>query len=350
MYGLKYSRLLSITKTVAPYRGNVNRFPIGHRRHNTKYFLVREENHEKVFDIVIGTNWYSKEFTKEEYEAMDEVDRVLVRTYPVYDPVGVGKIIPDEFIYIRYYTVPHIIGVVRPDNTFEFTTSKMHQGVRVVLSGYSQGWLHSDSRRGGVVYKERHGVFHPIYKGMRVYCDSMTPTVPYVVQSRYVNRKVGKELLAGYVDMFKTTEVMLKAMEWKTFVDTMKEVVDEHFEGRRLSISWDTSSGRIKSDEYLDKAKELTATAPLDAFMMFALAFDVDRMQWNIQHADSTRSWNDTELPQLFMAVKRRFSKEMYKKTPDVFTDHPQVTGRKYPANEWGVRVEVNGKEVEQYS
>jgi hypothetical protein len=177
----------------------------------------------------------------------------------------------------------------------------------------------------------------------------MTPTVPYVVQSRYVNRKVGKELLAGYVDMFKTTEVMLKAMEWKTFMDTIKEVVDEHFEGRRLSVSWDAGGGRIKNDEFLDLAKELTATAPLDAFIMFTLAFDVDRMQWNIQN-DSSRSWNDTELPQLFMAVKRRFSKEMYKKTPDVFTDHPQVMGRKYPANEWGVRVEVNGKEVEQYS
>ena len=346
MYGLKYARLMNITKTIAPYRGNVNRFPIGDRRHNTKYFLVREENHKRVFDIVIGTNWSSKEFTKEEYEAMDEVDRVLVRTYPAYDGSGV---VPDKFTYFRYYTTPHIIGVVRPDNTFEFTTDKMHQGVRVVLSGYSQGWLHSDSRRGGIVYKERHGLFHPVYKGMRVNCESMTPTVPYAVQSRYVDRKVGKGLLAGYADMFKTTEVMLKAMEWKTFVDTMKEVVDENFEGRRLPVNWDDSRGRIKNDEFLELAKELTATAPLDAFIMFTLAFDVDRMQWNIQQ-DSHRSWNDTELPQLFMAVKRRFSKEMYKKTPDVFYEEQQVMGKKYPANEWGVRVEVNGKEVEQYS
>lgn len=348
MYGLKYSRLLSITKNEPHYRGNVNRFPIGNRRHNTKYFLVREENNEKVFDIVIGSDWQSKEFTKEEYEAMDDAEKALIRVYPVFDTLVVGKQIPDEFIYFRYYTTPHIIGVVRSDNTFEFTTKRLHQGIRMVLSGYSQGWFFSDSRRGGIVYRERHGVFHPIYKGMRVYCESMTPIVPYVVQSRYVNRKVGKELLAGYADMFKTTEVMLKAMEWKTFVDTIKEVVDENFEGRRLG-AWNEHGGQIQTYEYLDLAKELTATAPLDAFMMFTLAFNVDRMQWNIQN-DSSRSWNDTELPQLFMAVKRRFSKEMYKKTPDVFYEEPQVMGRKYPTNEWGVRVEVDGKEVEQYS
>lgn len=349
MYGLKYSRLLSITKTVAPYRGNVNRFPIGHRRQNTKYFLVREENNEKVFDIVIGSDWYSKEFTKEEYEAMDDAEKVLVRVYPVYDTLVVGKQIPDEFTYIRYYTVPHIIGVVRSDNTFEFTTKKMHQGVRMVLSGYSQGWFSSDSRRGGIVYRERHGVFHPIYKGMRVYCESMTPTVPYVVQSRYVNRKMGKELLGGYVDMFKTSEVMLKAMEWKTFIDTMKEVVDENFMGRRLLIAGELNVERIKTDEYIEKAKDLTATAPLDAFMLFTLAFDVERMRWNVQN-DHSRSWTDIELPQLFMAVKRRFSKEMYKKTPDVFYEEPQVMGKRFPANEWGVFVTVDGEEVEQYT
>ncbi len=51
MQGLNYVRLNSISNSVSPYRGSVNRFPIASRRHNTKYFLVREEDGQRVFDI-----------------------------------------------------------------------------------------------------------------------------------------------------------------------------------------------------------------------------------------------------------------------------------------------------------
>ena len=54
MQGLNYKRLDGISNSVSPYRGSLNRFPIGHRRQNTKYFLAGEENGERVFTIVHG--------------------------------------------------------------------------------------------------------------------------------------------------------------------------------------------------------------------------------------------------------------------------------------------------------
>mgnify|MGYP003336381426 FL=1 len=44
MKALTWARLTDITKTVKPYRGTTNRYPIGDRRHNHKDFVVEERD------------------------------------------------------------------------------------------------------------------------------------------------------------------------------------------------------------------------------------------------------------------------------------------------------------------
>jgi hypothetical protein len=194
MQGLNYVRLNSISNSVSPYRGSVNRFPIASRRHNTKYFLVREEDGQRVFDIVHGQRWKHITLTKAEHDNLAKQGSTKLRSYQHGD---------GTWEYYTYEVSPNILGVVRPDNTFEFTGTSYGQGDRGILSTYGHGELCTNSRMGGMIWTGRlhgngtRGAF-PIYQGMRVHCESMQPTKPITVVGRKVDRKVGKDLLASY--------------------------------------------------------------------------------------------------------------------------------------------------------
>ena len=69
MKALEWDRLTNISKTVKPYRGTTNRFPIDKRTHNTKCFYVEERNGEQVYVITYGFRHNEHYHTKEEYEA-----------------------------------------------------------------------------------------------------------------------------------------------------------------------------------------------------------------------------------------------------------------------------------------
>ena len=189
MQGLNYTRLNSISNSVSPYRGSVNRFPIASRRHNTKYFLVREEEGQRVFDIVHGQRWKHVTLTKAEHDNLAKEGSTKLRSYQHGD---------GTWEYYTYEVSPNILGVVRPDNTFEFTGDNYGQGDRGILSTYGHGELSTNSRMGGMVWTGRlHGNgergAYQIYKGMRVNCESMQPTKPITVVGRKVDRKVGKD-------------------------------------------------------------------------------------------------------------------------------------------------------------
>jgi hypothetical protein len=146
MQGLNYTRLNSISNSVSPYRGSVNRFPIGSRRHNTKYFLVREEDGQRVFDIVHGQRWKHITLTKTEHDNLAKQGSPKLRSYQHGD---------GTWEYYTYEVSPNILGVVRPDNTFEFTSTSYGQGDRGILSTYGHGELSTNSRMGGMIWTGR---------------------------------------------------------------------------------------------------------------------------------------------------------------------------------------------------
>jgi len=342
MQGLNYVRLNSISNSVSPYRGSVNRFPIGSRKQNNKYFLVRDEEGQRVFDIVHGMNWKHITLTKAEHDEYAKQGMARLHKYDQHD---------GTWEYYRYEVYPNILGVVRPDNTFEFTAEKYGQGDRGILSTYGHGELSTDSRRGGMVWKGRiHGNgtlgAYPIYKGMRVHCETMRPIKPITVVGRKVDRKVGKDLLAGYAEFYAVTEVMTKAMDYDVFVKTMVEVLDEHTDKpeERRHQNWEI---------FTSKADKLVDTAPLDAAMLYIYAWDVGSMRWNVtRFLDSSYSrysaYEDTPHT-MFLNLKRRLNKEIYKANDEVFKKVEYVDGEMYPPSEWGYTVMVDGVEVAQY-
>lgn len=342
MNGFNYTRLNSIANSVTPYRGTLNRFPIANRRENTKYFLVGEDNGERVFNIVYGTRNMHVNLTKEEYDLAAKQ--------------GDGRVFEYQGNYSRYEPVPNILGVVRPDNTFEFTSENGYgQGNRYFLSSFSHGYYTTDSRRGGVIWKmPRVGRMLPIFKGLRVGCDTMQPTKEFTLIGKKVNRKVGKDTLAHYENFYKVAEVMVKAMDYATFMSAAYEVLKDHEmvnEDKRFSYYMEPR----EEEHYRVKAESLTMDAPFDALVLYSMLFDTNSMRWNMRrYMDdglvARYSRNDDHPHMMFINMKRKLNKEIYKQNADVFKPVEYKMGEVFPPSEWGYTIMVDGQEVMQYA
>jgi hypothetical protein len=338
MKALNYKRLDSISNSVSPYRGSLNRFPIGNRRQNNKYFLVGEDNGERVFNIVHGQHWKSVQLTKQEHDELVKQGSPRLNKYQHGD---------GTWEYYRYEVLPNILGVVRPDNTFEFNGGSYGQGDRGIMSSWSYGWFSTESRRGGMIWSSRTNAgtcIMPIYHGMRIDCETMQPTKPITVIGRKVDRKVGKDLLAGYADFYTTTEVMTKAMNYDVFVKTMVEVVKEHMGVIDSNANWSV---------FADKADTLVNSSPLDAAMLYIYAWDIGNMRWNLRRFTDTQysgfSAHEDTPHTMFLNLKRKLNKEIYKQNEQVFKKVEYTNQEMYPPSEWGYTVMVDGQEVRQY-
>ena len=341
MKAFSYKRLLDISNSVPPYRGFANRFPIGSRKHNNKYFLKREEDGQIVFDIVYGESWKYDEISKEEYVrgllenrqiyGRGRKQRNLRKIYYKYrawdHKTGQHS---KAFTYTRRTRDHNIHGVVRPDNTFEFTKKHYWQGDRCFLSQNSAGYFVTDSRRGGLIFRTHNlQMVLPIWTGMRVDCESMKPTTPFKVVISHVNRKSSKELISRYETMFKVSEAMLKSMNLTTLWDTGKELADA------LSNS-------------TEKAESLVNEAPLDAFLSYALAFNTHHFAYKVRSEHSRSYETDEYCANLFTPTKRAITEHIYKRHPEILKPIEYEGGKNFPACKWGVKVIVDGKEVSQ--
>ena len=334
MKALEWDRLTNITKSQKPYRGTTNRFPIGDRRHNTKDFISEERNGEQVYVIRYGFNWKEHEHTKEEW---------LANPSSIHERNWNG-----ECKYVSYTSIPRELGIVRSDNTFEFTASGYGQGDNMILSNWARGWFMRSSRHGGMVYRGGD-VFHPIFKGMRINCDTMLPHEgsQYKVVGKRVSRKDAKEFLSRYADFYQVNEVMLKTMEWKGFMETANDVIIS------LDLSLDTWGLAYENKEKLiEFAEKNLNDAPLDAGIAFCLAHDVQNLYSRVRafNGNGSSYYNrEVELDVIFANLKRKLNKELYKRNPSVMKLTEYVPNEAYPPSEWGVDVYVNGAEVEQY-
>ena len=349
MLAINYARLEKVVQEQKPFRGNVNRYPIGNRRHNTKCFYRRYEDDAVVFDIAYGTRYERNDLTQEEYDAL-----ALAGADSIYKQakwVG-GQQSEEEFEYYTYETKPNVLGTVRPDNTFEFTEENTyHQGERQIMSTWTRGYFVNDSRRGGLIYKEggwnNYSKLIPIWKGMRVDCETMKPTQDYTVFTKQVDRKASKELTAPYKDFFMTAEVMLKAMDWTTFIQVAGDVHNQY----KPETGKDYDNDAFNN--YGAIAERVKDVSPIDAAVLFMLQMDNGNMRWdtvNFIRNGVTRTSRGHESPEeLFVNMKRSINKFLYRAHQETFKRVEHTAGEAYPAGDWGVEVIVDGKQVEQY-
>lgn len=351
MRHLNYERLTSITKNTSPYRGSDNRFPIGSRTHNNKYFLVEELEGQKVYRIIYGTSWSSQDISHEDYliAKSNQDPYVYERENISYES---GKAESLGRVYRRSIRKPNQLGIVRPDNTFEFTKPHDYgygQGEKQIMSAWSNGWLYSDSRRGGMVYMTRNMLqtsMIPVWQGMRVDCETFKPICDFQLVGRRVSRKSANSLLNDYKDFYKCADTMFQAMDTTSLLELTNDILAE--------LKVDLGGWRFDcTDEILQIAQDKMKTAPIDSAIIYCLIHDVDRLWRRAQsHRDPNRGYygnREIDTSQLFTKLRAKLNKSLYRANESVFKEVQYVPYERYPASEWGLTVIADGKEVQQY-
>jgi hypothetical protein len=349
MLAINYARLERITQTEKPFRGNVNRYPIGQRKHNTKCFYRRYEGEQVVFDITYGYKYERNQLTKEEYDALALAGADNIHKQGKWDS-KTGMLSETDFDYWSSNNHPNVLGTVRPDDTFEFTADTYHQGERQVMSTWTRGYFVNDSRRGGLIYREYvggAGDLIPIWHGMRVDCETMKPTQDYQVFTKQVDRKVSKQLMAPYKDFYQTAEVMLKAMDWTTFIQVCGDIHKQYKE----ETGHDNDHKAFNS--YGAIAERVKDASPIDAAILFMMQMDIGQVRWdtvNYLRNNAIRTSRGHESPEeLFVNMKRGINKFLYRAHQETFKRVEQEKGKKFPAGDWGVDVIVDGEKKVQY-
>jgi len=339
LYYLAYKKLKDITVNQKPYRGTHNRFPVGSRKQSNKYFLTEERlNGESIARVIYGERRQYTSISKELHDHLKDKLNVSV----------VQRGSPTEPTFYRIDTVPNELGIVREDSTFEFTAHHLHQGENNVLSKWSGGYLNTSLRHGGVVYSG-YECFHPIWKGARFDIETSKPHIPYQVFGLRVKRKEAKDHFKSYEKFFTIARTMSLAMDWENFQSAGIEIVNQHITG----FDWEQVANWYDPDRennFKAKAHELKDISPFDAYVLYLCAYNTNVIYRFANGAGVKKSYyREIGLNELYLGFHRRVTQDIYRSTPNLFNHVEYEAGKKYPANNWGIKVIVDGQVVKQY-
>lgn len=345
---LDYNRLTRITEVEKPYKitkvsTTPNRYPLVDRNHNHKYFIPEELNGEKVYRVYYYYTWSKENTTEEIYNSFDEATLKQWTS---------GKDWKGEQQYFKFTRTPREVGIVYPDNSFEFTASKcLDQGLRGM---FARGWFKpctdvvSQVNRGGVVMFSWSGSYtsnnrynwHPIFKGLRInlHDNSVHHSCKYEVSTRKVIRKVNKELFSYYKEDIKVAKVIASVMGKDQFIQELINVNTLHPNSDDLKSFINTEG-----------------TSPVDKILALCLLYSINtkfNLHWILNNSSSKNDWwyKSLDVESLINSVLRIFKNELIRENENiVLTEVVHTPSEIYPQTKWGVIVRHNGNIVEQY-
>jgi len=344
------SNIIDIINRTPPYRGSdPKRYPWARRSQTHKMITVDEVDGEEVFRVHYGHNYPMEVISEGVYLANRGNSSYVDRS--VY---GTPKDSSD-----RYYKINKVwneLGIVRHDNTFEFTNPEGYrQGANQIMSGCTNGFLHNSSRHGGMVYRSIWGgsdksmTMHPMFKGFRVNCQDWTKlheSSRYRLYGNQINRKVGSEYLKPYANFYKIAEVMMKAMDTRVLLETGIEIAKEH--GLKLDSYYLKKEDKTRLFEIADENKSNT---PLDSAILFAIALEAGNFYNKVFNCSQSNSiYGEWSPHDIFLNMKRHVNKKIFRSHPDILKKIELEAGKYYPASDWGVEiVGLDGKPLVQY-
>lgn len=336
---IDYKRLEEIEQKIPPLRGT-NKYPYFTRyRTSVKHFKPDVLDGEKVYRVFYSYYWGSEELEAEEYKKLADDIRTAKEMKDWHYQTWSGK-------YCKYTREEAELGIVRPDNTFEFTATRLHQGDRNILSQMIRRNVFSDVKRGGVIlahhnYYNPSGLYLPLFKGQRINLDTMQSVVNYEVRIPRVDRKKSSALTVGYKDQMKFAEAMFRSMSVETLREEAKAALDKvEYDGNK---SWMHGEYREAVEK---RIKEVINEDFIEASLLMMIHQRTGAI-WSMLDNSIYRA--DENLPIIYYhLVKKSFLKKL-KQTNDVFYDEVFKCNQKYPPNEWGIKVFLNGERVSQY-
>lgn len=319
---ISYDRLIQRIALDKPYKDSGNAYPLGDRRYSDRHF--RHEANDTF------TIWYAdRESIDNKYGRSNDKQNALAQNQHYYDN--------------------RMIGIVHPDNSFEFTVDTS-QGENMLLTHALGAWVHHEKSKGGTVYEKRKvgnsgKHIHPVFKGLRINCDTGEAVTPYSVFLPVVKRKAANEVMAKYQDFITVFKTMVDSMDdrgiWEVFEDLYKHEAEGSKENWR-SLDIAVVKRLIDEKKYVD------------AGCLFSLLNRTSHMRWRIEW-----QMDNETLPvaqslsygwrgQAKKDVTTNFRKEILKQHPEVFTFTELEAGDPLPASQWGVEVRVGNQPVER--
>lgn len=320
---VNHDRLKTLVLAISPYKGSGNAYPLGERRYSDRHF--RKES-DGTFSV-----WYAdRELVDNKFGRSNDKSDIWTSNNSGY--------------YER-----RLLGRVHPDNTYEFINHS-GQGENMMLSQALGAYLHHDQSKGGTVYQKRKVgdsglIIHPVFKGLRINCDTGEAVTPYSVFLPKVNRKAANGVMSKYKEFITVFQTMINTMDdrgiWEVYEDLYKiEAENDKEVWRHMDVT--TVKRLIDEKKYVD------------AGCLFAMFTRATHMRWRVERCAEGDyyqlnqplgyGWRTSAM----RAIDTDFRKMILKQHPDVFSYHELEQGSPLPSSQWGVEVRVNGQAVKR--
>jgi hypothetical protein len=332
MGSLYFNSFASKVRSIDPYRGTM-RYPMENRSNRQNIFELVETGDDIEFHVSHGYK----------YEEMP----ISEARFKMLEGVRGAKVFKKEYEHHKYdfFTMnitPRVLCVVRSDNSLEYMTNSFYQGDNMKMTDWTNGYQYDSYRMSGTAWQSYSGINHPVFKGLRVNQETHQPIGQNIqVFRRTVNRKRSKELMATYKEVFKTPDAMLKCMDTDTMLVSVRDVLDEHFGGNENKYI-------STSDCFKFAEQEIANGNHFDAVILHGLAQGIQGFnRWAIDSYQSggTRSYyRMTEPKNVVPRIISCMAKKLYKEYKPF--DEEEVEFTKVKGSQWGIRVVVDGVEV----
>ena len=305
---ISYESLANKVKNSKPYRGSGNAYPLGYREYSARHFRALDDG---SFSI-----WYMhREFS---------------------DKIQQGEVIEG------WWRDKKPLGIVRPDNSFEFTTENgMHQGENTLLSELLNVYIHQVKSKGGAVMSTNDAQY-PIFTGLRFDIATKKPLTQFTVVQPILNRKRSNEYMKPYKEFLDVYPMFIKAMNDKAALEVIRDLYNQYNKFYGAEFNEQTLKEVVDRKHYVDAA-----------FIMYLLKTHWVRSNFHYHWRDENAGTSEPRLPREWQdsvqgTVSRYFRKTMLSEIKEAF-DWVDLPMGKLPATTWEHKiVSPTGEELKQ--
>lgn len=276
---ISYESLANQVKNSKPYRNSGNAYPLGYREYSARHFRALEDG---SFSI-----WYlHREFS---------------------DKIQVGGVTEG------WWRDKKPLGIVRPDNSFEFTTENgLHQGENTLLSELLGVYIHQVKDKGGAVMSTGDGEY-PIFTGLRFDIGTKKPLTQFTVVQPTLNRKRSNEHMKQYKEFLDVYPMFIKAMNDKAALEVIRDLYNQYNKFYGAEFNDKTLKEVVDKKHYVDAA-----------FIMYLLKTHWVRSNFYYHWRDENAGTSEPRLPrewqdQVQGTVSRHFRRTMLAETKEAF-------------------------------
>lgn len=276
---ISYESLANQVKNSKPYRNSGNAYPLGYREYSARHFRAMDDG---SFSI-----WY------------------LHREYS--DKIQVGDVTEG------WWRDKKPLGVVRPDNSFEFTTENgLHQGENTLLSELLGVYIHQVKDKGGAVMSTGDGEY-PIFTGLRFDIGTKKPLTQFTVVQPTLNRKRSNEHMKQYKEFLGVYPMFIKAMNDKAALEVIRDLYNQYNKFYGAEFNDKTLKEVVDKKHYVDAA-----------FIMYLLKTHWVRSNFYYHWREDNAGTSEPRLPrewqdQVQGTVSRHFRRTMLAETKEAF-------------------------------